>query len=50
MGDGILGLYLTYVAWRLRVVEKRRMAFDPEVQLLLCRKDSGSLSYAIRLA
>ena len=26
---------LTYVAWRLRAVVKRRMAFDPELQLLL---------------
>lgn len=25
----------TYVAWRLRAVMKRRMAFDPELQLLL---------------
>jgi SAM-dependent methyltransferase len=35
--DGIFGLYQTYDAWRLRAVVKRRMAFDPEVQLLLCR-------------
>ena len=26
---------LTYVAWRLRAVVKRRMAFDPDRQLLL---------------
>ena len=25
----------TYVAWRLSAVVKRRMAFDPELQLLL---------------
>ncbi|HET7273326.1 MAG TPA: hypothetical protein VFI90_19825 [Rubrobacter sp.] len=25
----------TYVAWRLKAVLKRRMAFDPELQLLL---------------
>jgi hypothetical protein len=25
----------TYVAWRLRTVMKRRMAFDPELQLML---------------
>lgn len=35
MGDGTLGLYETYVEWRLIAVVKRRIAFDPEVQLLL---------------
>ena len=36
-----MGLYQAYVEWRLIAVVKRRMAFDPVVQLLLCRTSTA---------